>query len=334
LKGKYGPITIASREKSEFLLAALPRFDFATLTALLLSLMGVFFAYSTVASEREEGTLAVALSYSLPRTQLVLAEYLASVVSVFASFSLGLGTFILVLNYEAPSILSDRAPAKLVIFVGASLIFIGSFVGLGMVASVLSRQSITALVIAFLSWVGLVVVYPSLSAWAARAAVPLKSAEVSFSDLTTFELAQHMDEPALTPSKLDQEVVDQNFRQAQVASRFESVSPYASFIRLTQILAGTDVGSVRRFYEQARQANNELRAWQERKLHQYPKRENFYMGDWGPLDISGIPQPVFHDEKLRESLMRAVTPALSLCIWAILTLAVSLTAFLRYDVRN
>jgi hypothetical protein len=58
------------------------------------------------------------------------------------------------------------------------------------------------------------------------------------------------------------------------------------------------------------------------------------MGDWGPLDTSEIPQPVFRDEKLRESLTRAVTPALSLCFWAILTLAVSLTAFLRYDVRN
>lgn len=334
LKGKYGPITIASREKSSFLLAALPQFDFATLTALLLSLLGVFFAYTTVAGEREEGTLALTLSHSLPRSQLILAEYVASVISVFAPFGLGVGTFLLVLNSRAPSILSGESLARLGAFVVVSLMLISSFVGLGMVASVLSRQSIAALVVAFLSWVGLVVVYPSLSAWVARVVAPLKLEAVSLSDLTTFELAQQADEPAFTPSELDEGFANQNFAQAGAALTIESVSPYASFMTLAQILAGTDVGSVNRFYHQARQANNELRAWQERKLQQYPNRERFYMGNWGPLDTSGIPQPIFREERLNESLTRAVAPALSLCVWAMLTLAVSVAAFLRYDVRN
>jgi len=333
LRGKYGPITIASREKSNFLLVVMQRLDFATLAALLLSLLGVFFAHHAVAGEREEGTLALTLSHALPRYKLILAEYLATLISVFVPFCFGWGVFLLIIEFKAPYLLTDDAGSRCVLFFLASLIFTTSFVGLGVLASVLSRQAITALLMAFLGWVGLVIVHPALSAWAARVMVPLRSETVSFSDLTVFELAEQVDEPALTPSELDDDYVNRNFEQAHLASAIEQISPYGSFLALAQILTRTDIGSVGRFYRQARQANDQLRIWQEAKLRQYPKRETFYAGDWGPLDINGIPQPIFREESLRESMMRAITPALSLCVWAILTWAFSLVIFLRYDVR-
>ncbi|RMG54035.1 MAG: DUF3526 domain-containing protein [Acidobacteria bacterium] len=334
LKGKYGLITIASREKSNFLLVVMRRFDFTTLAALLLSLLGVFFAHNGVAGEREEGTLALTLSYTVPRYKLLLAEYLGNFISVFVPFCCGWVSFLLLIEFKAPQLLTGDAGKRYVLFFLAGAMVTAAFVGLGILASILSRQATTALIIAFLGWVGLVIIHPALSAWIARAMVPLRSEAVSFSDLTVFELAEQLDEPALTPSELDEDYANRNFEQAYLASAIDRISPYASFVTLAQILARTDIGAVRRFYEQARQANEQLRQWQEAKLRQYPRREYFYAGDWGPLDTGGIPQPGFRPETLRKSIERALAPALSLFLWAILTWTFSFIVFLRYDVRS
>ena len=70
------PTLLSAPQDSNPLMHAFPVFDLATISALLLSLVALFFAYDSVSGERQAGTLSLLFSNPVPRAHLLLGKWL------------------------------------------------------------------------------------------------------------------------------------------------------------------------------------------------------------------------------------------------------------------
>ena len=121
-------------------------------------------------------------------------------------------------------------------------------------------------------------------------------------------------------------------RQSLLALNVSRISPTAVYYNAAAILAETDLGSFRRFMEQARQYR---RAWVEylRDKKIFSSRRWFTGKDSEkPLDLTGMPRFKERGEGIGGSLQRAVPDIMILAILNILFFMGAFISFLRYDI--
>lgn len=149
------------------LLVAFPELDIATIAMVVFSLLSVLFAYDTISSEREDGTLAQALSNPAPRGHLLLGKYIGGMLplSILVVFSLLIGLLVMSLSPSVKIEWPDWPRVLLMIFV--ILIYSSAFYTLGILLSVLCGRSATALMLLLFLWVILVVVVPASASYMA-----------------------------------------------------------------------------------------------------------------------------------------------------------------------
>jgi len=127
--------------------------------------------------------------------------------------------------------------------------------------------------------------------------------------------------------------LDQNpNRQSLLALNLSRISPTAVYYNAAAILAETDLGSFRRFMEQARQYR---RAWVEylRDEAIFSSRRWFTGKDSEePLDLSGMPRFKERREGIGSSLQRALLDIMILAVLNILFFMGAFISFLRYDI--
>jgi ABC-type transport system involved in multi-copper enzyme maturation permease subunit len=159
---------IAGRHgRSNPLLVAFPEMDIATIAMVVFSLLSVLFAYDTISSEREDGTLAQVLSNPIPRARLLLGKYIGGILplSILVVFSLLVGLLVMSLSPSVRIEWSDWPQVLLIVCV--ILIYSSAFYTLGVLLSVICGRSATALMLLLFLWVLLVVVVPASASYIA-----------------------------------------------------------------------------------------------------------------------------------------------------------------------
>ena len=120
-------------------------------------------------------------------------------------------------------------------------------------------------------------------------------------------------------------------RQSLLALNISRISPTAVYYNAAAILAETDLGSLRRFMEQARQYRRE---WVEylRDEKIFSSRRWFTGKDSEDrLDLSGMPRFKERAEDISSSLQRALLDIMILAVLNILFFLGAFISFLRYD---
>ena len=183
----HGEVPAVAREhgRRNPLLVAFPEMDMATVVMVVFSLLAVLFAYDAVVGEREDGTLAQALSNPVSRGHLLLGKYIGGILplSILVVFSLLIGLLVMSLS---PSVSLDGWDwLRILLIVLIILIYSSAFYTLGVLLSVLCRRSATALMLLLFLWVLLVIIVPASASYMASRidSVPLEGEIELQSDL-------------------------------------------------------------------------------------------------------------------------------------------------------
>lgn len=134
--------------------------DIVFVFEVVLSLMGLIFAYDAIAGERERGTLRLVLAQPIGRGQILLAKYISAMACLLVPLILSLLFALLFLTRSIP--LSTADFLRIAGIVLTSFAYLSLFYLIGLLISVATRRTGTALMLAMFVWGFLILVYPNL----------------------------------------------------------------------------------------------------------------------------------------------------------------------------
>jgi ABC-type transport system involved in multi-copper enzyme maturation permease subunit len=151
--------------------------DFATVLAMLMSLLALMFAYDVCTGEKEEGTLKLMLSNPVSRSVILAGKGFGILLTLLPImlFCYLLGALIMLL-YPGVA-LGGTDWMRITVLALTSIVYFTVWVALGMLISSRSRSSVTAIVLALFVWVVLVFIIPNGAVYAARSFVTVGSQE-------------------------------------------------------------------------------------------------------------------------------------------------------------
>ena len=134
--------------------------DIVFVFQVILSLMGLIFAYDAIAGERERGTLRLVLAQPIGRGQILVAKYISAMACLLVPLILSLLFAMLFLTRSIP--LSTADFLRVMGIVLTSFAYLSLFYLVGLLISVATRRTGTALMLAMFIWGFLILVYPNL----------------------------------------------------------------------------------------------------------------------------------------------------------------------------
>ena len=130
------PTLLSASQNSNPLMHAFPVFDLATISALLLSLVALFFAYDSVSGERQAGTLSLLFSNPVPRAHLLLGKWLGGLACTGLPVVAGFGVALLVAMSEPAVHFTGDEWLRIALILAATLLYASVFYLLGLWLSV------------------------------------------------------------------------------------------------------------------------------------------------------------------------------------------------------
>ena len=345
-----------------------PVADLLFVVGVVLSLLSFFISYDAVAGEREEGTLKLLMSYSLPRDTVILAKWIGGYLSLALPFLVALLLSALLISFSEEIPFDAEDWEAFVVSGLVSLLLIAVMFSIGLLVSVRARHSSTAILSLLALWVLLALVLPNSGPYIAEVFAPVPDVgevERSISertkglndafwgqwrgnrrnmrDMTPSErqemrkkMREGREELQAEINKATEEEV-RNFerqlrRQVDVARNISRVSPVAAYV-----YANTDIGVTGVRHEQ--QLVNELRAYQ-RQFSRYVEEKSGDGGGggfWGgsndeDYSIDDMPVFTYKAEELEGRLAARTTDILLLVIFVVLFFMLAFVSFLRTDI--
>jgi ABC-type transport system involved in multi-copper enzyme maturation permease subunit len=154
-----------------------PAMDVSLVLRVVFSALALLVAYNVISGEREQGTLKLILSGTLPRSQLLLGKLLAGLMILIVPVTI---VFILALMFLLSFSMIELTAsnwAGIGLMYIASIIFISAMYNLGLFFSALMKKSAISLILGLFAWVIFVAVVPSGSIYLATRIRPLEPEE-------------------------------------------------------------------------------------------------------------------------------------------------------------
>ena len=136
--------------------------DIVFIFEVVLSLMSLIFAYDALAGERERGTLRLVLTHPVSRGKILFAKYMSAMLCLLVPLLMSF-LLVVILLMTSP-IVSLKVDDFLRIggIVLSSIAYLSAFYLIGMLISVITRRTSTALMLAMFVWAFWVLVYPNV----------------------------------------------------------------------------------------------------------------------------------------------------------------------------
>lgn len=149
--------------------------DLILITGILLSLLAILFSYDSISGEREDGTLKLVLSNHLPRPLLLTGKWIGGTLTIWVPYLIMLIIVAIILLIN-PAIQWNESHWISFSLIGiAGLIYLSLFYLVGMLCSILSRNSGTSILISLFIWVVFVLVIPNTSPFLASQLIEVPS---------------------------------------------------------------------------------------------------------------------------------------------------------------
>lgn len=280
-----------NKQERNKLFALFSPLDFLFITKVMLSLLTILFAFSTIAGERESGTLKLMLSNPVSRGQVLLGKFLGGYASLVAPF-LAATLIALLLVALSPSIaLNGENWMRITLIILVSLVYIAVFFFIGIAISALARRSATAVLLLLAIWVVLTLVVPNAGWLVAKRVVQVTSEQQI--ETEQFKTARQIEDEAekkresqsYLPAygkyhveaqpeiKKAVKAIEEDYKAlrqkrlslSQILTRF---SPVGSYVYATVGLAQTGIEDEKQYYTTLRQVEIDFAAESERLLSQ------------------------------------------------------------------
>ena len=136
--------------------------DIVFIFEVVLSLMALIFAYDALAGEYEGGTLRLVLTHPVSRGQILLGKYISAMVCLLVPLLMSLLLAVILLTTSTSIALNTDDFLRISGIVLTSIVYLSVFYLIGLLISVLTRRTSTALMLAMFVWGFLVLVYPNM----------------------------------------------------------------------------------------------------------------------------------------------------------------------------
>lgn len=328
--------------------------DFTFAVRVVLSLIVIFLAYNAIAEEKEQGTLKLVLSNSLPRDRVLLGKFFGGMIVIFCTVTISILCVTLVFMLHPAIRFSNGIIAGILLMYGASMLYLISIYTLTLFISTVVKRSATALMILLITWIFLIVIIPNLGIILAKKIMKLPSGEeirqeeqaafapyreeyervrneyfsMNRSDKRYPDVAKKQYELTVHKTEIEHQVrkrfTDRLTRQVHLAEELSLVSPAVLYDAAMRRFAGTDILEYDRFMEGVERA---FTRYKEIRKLQYTDRERYQqeMKNLGPFTYAA--------PSLNESLSAVLPQLLILVLFSLVIFTLGFVSFLRKDVR-
>ena len=162
--------------------------DVVFIFKIVLSALAILFAYNTISGEREDGTLKLVLSNSIPRDTVVFGKYLGGMLSLFPIVLVSLIVALLITLSSSVAAFDGNDIAHIVLIFGVSLLYVSTWYLLGLLLSVWTKTAATTLILSMFIWVILTSVHSNAVTFSVEKFPPDKSNPESAALQPAFEV--------------------------------------------------------------------------------------------------------------------------------------------------
>lgn len=335
--------------------------DWVFVTGFCLSLMALLLTYDGVCGERGDGTLRLLLSGPVPRHAVLLGKFAAAWAVLASALAVGLAVSLLILGLTGPVALDGALWARVALIYAASLLYLASFVGLGLFISARSARPSSSLVSLLLVWTVLLVLLPNTTAGVASSfqepEADWKAHQSQLDALMAGRQIWNQRNPVAEGERPPREFVqvfsdflearlrlERPFEEDRLRRQLEPVelgrtlnrvSPYGTFQFAMESLAGTGLPRHLRFLEAARQYERTFRQFVDERDQADPASYHLFGLAPGlsaaPVPVAAV--PAFHeDQSLGATLADTGIDLALLALFALAAFLAAHAAFLRGDV--
>lgn len=334
--------------------------DWMFVIRLVLPLAAALLGYDVVSGDRRSGTLKLALSYAVPRWQVLAGKFAAIWLTLATPLALGglVGFGVTAATGSVPFTCEDLGKASWVLWLGGWAAAYFTLVAL--VVSSLVRDAATSLSMLAWLWVSAALGVPALSNLLAHLSGPLPSERETEQELAQLDHLVSVEFPgegtwrqsqwaaadgfalerisalaeirrAALHEKQRNTLLKRKLTQARFARRIALASPFALLQEIAERLVGAGLDRDQRFLDQTLSFRKVLAA----HLHQLDVRDpksphlEFFSGYLSrrPLDPARVPRFQFREATLAEGA-KAAAPSLALL--AVQTVALGAAAVLAF----
>ena len=136
--------------------------DIVFIFEVILSLMALIFAYDALAGEYEQGTLRLVLTHPVRRGHILLAKYISAMICLLLPLLISLLFALILLTTSTSFSLTTGDFLRIGGIIFTSIAYLSVFYLIGLLISVATRRTGTALMLAMFVWGFLVLVYPNV----------------------------------------------------------------------------------------------------------------------------------------------------------------------------
>jgi ABC-type transport system involved in multi-copper enzyme maturation permease subunit len=325
--------------------------DYAFVVRVVLSLMVIFLAYNSIAEERAQGTLKLALANALPRGKLLFGKFLGGIFVILGSLTIATLTAVLIMLLHPAISLARESSVRILGMWGVSALYLVIFFTLSlMISTIVNRPSIALLVLLQI-WIVVIVIYPNLSVILSQHIIELPSEEelvdrrraifepyeqeykkTEQAFIKMVERGEHDDELSNKNieletkrtelfSRVDSEYSQELTRQIHLAQKIGPLSPSVLYDSIMQRLARTDI-----------QEFDSLMEGVERYWYRYLERPKLRFTDFGAFKKFKLPEFTYTTQSTAENIMGTLPQWSVLFLLSVIFFVAAHMVFMRKNI--
>lgn len=203
------------------------KIDFVFIVTNFLSLLALIFTFGCISSEAESGTLKLQVANQVPRWKIILAKIFGNYIVFLAPFLISVIIGLIVIQIVAGvNFLSAQYAGTLVFVLLFSMVFLLMYFNLGIWASVISRNTITSIIILLFIWIVITLGIPRISPMVAQIISPVPTEEVFRKEVQSLK-SQIMDERNQKSRELLEKLVADNHIEVDFSRGFPNFGDIA-----------------------------------------------------------------------------------------------------------
>ena len=369
----WGEPQFQSAAQSNPVVHLFPTIDLVFFVSIIMSLLALAFSYDAVSGEKEQGTLRLMMSYSVPRDTVLLSKWIGGYATLITPFLLSfLCGLIVTLMFPEAHLAGDNWIQLAGILVLAFL-YVSAVYSLGLLVSTRTYMASTSITVLLLIWVLIALVIPNLSPYFASQIVPVRSMQSVEKEKRTIEqqetakVVKEFEEwrekkeeeggidwnskevteyirglrerilvsIAKKQAKLVAEFKRSMDNQVSLASNLSRLSPLSSFVYAATEISGTGSKERDHFMESIDRHHRDWQKYVEDKIVEFQEqqRKRQQGEDPEPFDPSDYPRFIHKTIALKDQFQGTLRDVLVLAAWNIIFFMAAYLSFLRYDVR-
>ena len=146
------------------------------IVSMFISFIVLLFAFDAVSGDKEDRTLTLVLSNSVPRSLFLLSKFVSIITVVGVMVITGIILSVLIMTISGKVNIDGNFLVETVSFIGVTLLLITVFALFGLFSSVITRHSNVSLLISLCFWLLVAVVIPNTSVFWAKKLFSIPSA--------------------------------------------------------------------------------------------------------------------------------------------------------------